>query len=416
MADPALGPAKRREPPERKERRAGWRWAFHRLREYLFLAIDRLLLSVIPHARPQAVMVIATHGLGDLVLFAPFWPKLLALYPGRPSVLVCSIAARDFALRVLAPDRIIVLDRVAMRRHLGQRIGVLRAVARAGTEIAIQPTFNRDLLIEDTVIRASRARLKIGSVGTAMFITERQRRIGDRWYTRLVPEAPEIMHDSRRYGAFLAALGAPVGGVKRLRLAAPPRGPLVPLPPYLLIACAASAPVKAWPAKRFLKVAAEIADRTRLAVVLSAGPGEAAALPQSGGAAVINLVGRVAFEDFLALIAHARLVLANDSAPAHLAAALGVAAVVVMGGGIPGRYWPYPEGDDSPVVAVSVTPAWECFGCGWRCRYALAPGEPAPCIAAVGEAEIVRQAMDCLGRRTGADAQASPAALEHDRA
>jgi ADP-heptose:LPS heptosyltransferase len=103
-------------------------------------------------------------------------------------------------------------------------------------------------------------------------------------------------------------------------------------------------------------------------------------------------------QGLISVLAHARIVLCNDSAPAHLAAALGVPVVAVGGGGMPERYLPYPSAgaDAGQPYLVVVDPPWPCFGCGWQCRYAPPPGTVAPCVAEVTVRQVVGAALALL--------------------
>ena len=58
-----------------------------------------------------------------------------------------------------------------------------------------------------------------------------------------------------------------------------------------------------------------------------------------------NLTGETEIEELAYLITHARLIVANDSGPIHLAAALGVPVVALFGPTQPERFGPYPLDD-----------------------------------------------------------------------
>jgi heptosyltransferase III len=103
-------------------------------------------------------------------------------------------------------------------------------------------------------------------------------------------------------------------------------------PPWLFVQPGAGSPAKCWPAEAFARVIVTLAGRARLNVVVHQGPadGEAArALRRHVGAGVVWLVE----PDLPALagaLAHARLYLGNDSGVSHLAAALGVPALILF--------------------------------------------------------------------------------------
>ena len=64
----------------------------------------------------------------------------------------------------------------------------------------------------------------------------------------------------------------------------------------------------------------------------------------------LDLRGKVPLNELPALIGHADLVVSNDSAPLHVASAMGRPSVSLFGPTDPVRYGPYPAGSDDSVV------------------------------------------------------------------
>jgi ADP-heptose:LPS heptosyltransferase len=164
---------------------------------------------------------------------------------------------------------------------------------------------------------------------------------------------------------------------------------------YIVLACEASAALKAWPAEDFIETGLAIAAQTERSVVLV---GEVASSSPAVLAGMIDLRATTDLQGLIAVLGHADLVLCNDSAPVHLAAALDVPVVAVAGGGIPGRYLPYPPGNAHAALPVLVTvePVLPCFGCGWHCRYAVAAATPVPCVAEVPVDRVLTAARGLL--------------------
>ncbi len=100
---------------------------------------------------------------------------------------------------------------------------------------------------------------------------------------------------------------------------------------------------------------------------------------------VFNLAGRTTLGEMAALIRRCRILVGADECGPHLASALGVPNVVVVGGGHFGRYIPY-----SPLTSVVSLPL-DCYGCQWEC-----PHDRAHCLADLSPdvvAEAVRQTL-----------------------
>lgn len=76
-----------------------------------------------------------------------------------------------------------------------------------------------------------------------------------------------------------------------------------------------------------------------------------------------NLCGKTTLGQAAALMTHARVALGAETGLAHLACAMGLPQVVLLGGGHFGRFMPY-----SPLTAFVSLPL-DCFGCGWICQH-----------------------------------------------
>ena len=97
--------------------------------------------------------------------------------------------------------------------------------------------------------------------------------------------------------------------------------------PYLLLHPGASAPSRRYPAQRWLEVLPLLATRIDLPLVIAGGSNELAlastlsAMGTAMGTSCINVAGKTSFGMLAALIEGARVLVACNSAPAHIAAA-----------------------------------------------------------------------------------------------
>ncbi len=109
----------------------------------------------------------------------------------------------------------------------------------------------------------------------------------------------------------------------------PDKRPLVGFHPR-----ASYGPAKCWPAAKFSRLAGKL-TRRRKAIVLLFGSGRERQLLEEivagAGKDTVNLAGRTDLKTLAALLSLCRVVVANDSGPLHLAAALGVPVVGLYG-------------------------------------------------------------------------------------
>jgi len=100
--------------------------------------------------------------------------------------------------------------------------------------------------------------------------------------------------------------------------------------PLVVVHVGATAPSRRWPAERFGEAADTLAREQRARVVFTGSEDEASLVESARScmrSASISLAGRLSLGELAALIARADVLLANNTGPAHLAAALGTPVV-----------------------------------------------------------------------------------------
>ena len=128
--------------------------------------------------------------------------------------------------------------------------------------------------------------------------------------------------------------------------------PLLPAEPYAVFLPATHWPTKRWPTARFAELVTPLRERFGLTSVVAGGPD---AEPVAGA---ISLAGRTTLRQLVAVLERASVVVANDTGPMHIAAALGRPLATVFGPTDPGRTGPY--GRPYSVVRLDL-PCSPCF-------------------------------------------------------
>jgi heptosyltransferase I len=115
---------------------------------------------------------------------------------------------------------------------------------------------------------------------------------------------------------------------------------------YAVIGPGGSWRAKCWPAKRYGEVCRAIESETGLRVVVIEGPGEKPIVEEvcRAAAPAHPVAMRTTIEELMGLLAHARCMIAADSGPLHLAAALGTPVVGLYGPTDPARNGPFTPG------------------------------------------------------------------------
>ncbi len=374
------------------------RWRLSEARAFLLAGFDAIALRLLRRGQAArlsgkpSVAVFLLHGAGDLVLALPCLRQIRQRYPGERFhlVLYCQPSAVELAGRFAPADEIVEIDRHRIVRSLAYRLQVLTKLAARRHALALQPTFNRMLAVEDCLMRATMAEERLGSGGSKDFLGPIGRRLGNRWYHHLTSPADQPMHELDRYAEFLAGLGWPNPPPTLPDLSLPPAKSAL-APGYLLIIPDASSPLKSWPMAKFEALACALADGSDRPIVIAArkaieGFGQQL-VPLRGRQQLVDMSGQTSIMQFLTLIRDAGLVITNDSAGLHFAVALGRPTLAIAGGGLPERYHPYPAWADARLSVVERR--LPCYGCSWRCIYNVAPGSPAPCIGDIEVSDVM---------------------------
>jgi lipopolysaccharide heptosyltransferase I len=177
--------------------------------------------------------------------------------------------------------------------------------------------------------------------GAAMFYTERViptgRHVAELNYS-LVERAGAARPATPEY-----PLRVPAGGAASIRARLHERGIDGG---YIVVGPGGSWRAKCWPAERYGELCREFGRKYNLRVVVIHGPGEkfiAEEVLRAATPAQPALISTT-LEELMGLLAHARCVIAADSGPLHLAAALGAPVVGLYGPTDPARNGPFAPG------------------------------------------------------------------------
>jgi ADP-heptose:LPS heptosyltransferase len=378
-----------------------WARGAARLGANAFLyAFDTIVLTLCDRRprvayRQEKVVIVKIDGIGDFVLFLHYFELMRKFFENAEVTLVCAKDCVDLASSMPFFDNVIDVEIGTFYKNIIYRAEVLGLIHDMNFDVCVHPTHSRKFALSDAIVRATAASVRIGSSGDLSNIGFLEKRISDGYYTKLVPAASQYMSELKRNSEFTAALCkeevlSRLGSLARLTFKKPELGPDGN---YFVIFPGAGWSGRCWPPERFAGIAAKVACQWGSRPIICGSKSDAevarAILGHLGGNA-IDMTGKTSIPQMIELFRFARMVISNETSAIHIAAALGVPAVCILGGGHFGRFLPF-DPDEVPVPTNCpsiVYSKMDCFGCNWNCLFKIEKGKAAPCIDRVEEAWV----------------------------
>lgn len=377
------------------------------------------IVSMPPTSRADGgVLVVRLDAIGDFVLWLREAQSLREALPGQRITLAANAVWAPLARQLPYWDEVIAIDVGNYQHTFLYRWHCLRRIRRGNFATAVQPTYSRTL-DADSLVRASRARDRIGNVGDLTNISPRQRRLSDPWYTRLVPIRDDERTEIERNRTFLRGLTGGMSPERGFRLPHVAQLPahMAPSRPFFIVFPGASWAGRQWPVASFAQVVDALEQQHGWDAVLCGSGAERALCSEVAALCArlpLNLAGLTSLPEFCELLRQARLLVANETSAVHIAAAVDTPSVCLLGGGHFGRFVPYPVGACS-TPPEPVHEPMPCYGCNWTCTQPHVPGDAVPCVSAISVVAVLRGAERALASHTRDATPASPVRIEGGR-
>jgi len=304
------------------------------------------------------ILAVRLGSLGDIVHALPAVASLRAAFPaGRLDWLV-ETRWREFVVRNPDVNQVVAVDTLSWRRRAlapvtwGEIRSAVRALRAAGYDLAVdfQGLFKSALLarLSGAPRRIGFERGSLKEPAAATFYTETVRPATGAHVIEMnlaLARAAGAAGDDRRFS--LPTSPEEEGSLEAILRRQQIRGD------YFVLSPGGGWGSKRWPPERYAQLHNELARRTGWRSFLNAGPGEEELVSRIvAGCRVTRPVNSpLTLGQLIALLRRARVVVAGDTGPLHLAAALGTPVVGLYGPTDPARNGPVgPEGSGRAAV------------------------------------------------------------------
>lgn len=291
----------------------------------------------------RRLLAIRLDNVGDVLMTTPALAALRAGLPDARITLLASTGGAMAAPHLREVDEVIAFDApwMACGRESPATValhGLTQRLSAASFDAAIVFT-----VCTQSALPAAMLALQAGIPLRLAHCRENPYALLTDWVRDEETPAPGMRHEVQRQLDLVASIGLGTGthalrflldagdrarAAARLRAAGLPDGAR-----YFVVHPGASAASRRYPAERFAEAAAAVARASGSVPVVVGGPSEAALVAAVCGAPgappAVALVGGLTLGELGALIAGADVTLCNNSAPSHLAAAVGGRVVVL---------------------------------------------------------------------------------------
>jgi ADP-heptose:LPS heptosyltransferase len=351
----------------------------------LLLCADSVC-RIFPARRQRVALIIRLDAVGDFFIWMQSGAAELCEYGrrlGLKNVLVANSSWAEFARTLNIWDAVLEVDTARFSRIGWYRFKCLRQIRAFGATVSIQPRAARSFQLDDEIVRVAGADRRIGSEATDLNTGRALRRLGDSFYTQLVPvNRDRREHETVRNCDFTRA----IAGVVPKPYMFSQQDKAV-RPGVIAVVPGAGWTGRNWPVANYAKLAAYILQTYPEMTIELLGSASDRHLGEeillSVGRGIVDKIGKTTLIEYIDHLATAELVITNDSSAYHIAKALGRNVLCFLGGGHYGWFAPYPDDVASEGESIVLNAPMACYWCNWKCRFPTGPGGAVRCVASI---------------------------------
>lgn len=295
------------------------------------------------------ILLVKLESIGDYILFRNFIPLLREKFKGSKITFCGNSEIKELVLSYDKDlyDDFIWIERLKFLNNISYKYQVLRDIYSRGFETAINTSYTREILFGDQIIEASSADKKIGCAGP-LDQRKRTKLLTDRFYTELFEQSDTRMFDFLRNKEFFELLLDAKINISKPHITPLSTSDDLGLQNYILLFPGSKEEKRKWRPENFAAVGNYIHNNSPYNIVIEGSRKEKVLAQEiinniSQKQRVTDLTGKTSVSGLVKIISGAEFVISNDSAAAHIAAALNIKFICVSNGSYYGRFNPYPS-------------------------------------------------------------------------
>jgi ADP-heptose:LPS heptosyltransferase len=350
------------------------------------------------HPYSNNILIIRTDQIGDYVLFAPALKYLKNKYHDLNISLLVQDTVGGLALDNPYIDDIITFNKKKYQLNIFYRLKTLWRIKVRNYRIVLNAVYSRDI-ISDEVTLWSCGEEKIGwdTISPNLYLDEKVQDKGI--YTHILTSKginfdthelqinfelvklmgieiheyiPELYISEKQKDNARKLLGD-VGNSKKFLIG---------------LILEANDPARKWAYEKYVQLVNRIHNEFINSTFILIGTDNKNSFKIKDNYGILDLLGKTKVNDLPAILSKCSLVIGNESGPIHIANAVGVRSICIMGGGHFNRFVPYPKDGAFCNMITPVFHKMDCFKCGWNCIYESTNCPSFPCIDAISVDDV----------------------------
>lgn len=319
--------------------------------------INSLIIKIIQlkkrSIKEKTLLVIRLDSIGDYILVQNFFNVLRndSLFNNYNITLCGNIIWKDLAEHCNKKDfdNFIWINKKKFKWNLFYKYDTLQKIYLAGYETAIETTFSREILFGDTIIKASKAKERIGSGGSREnYVKWKRSLFSDDYFTKLITQSNEILFEFYRNKEFFEKLLKKKIDITKPHLDFSSIQMSLPLPnEYFVIVPGAQEKSRRWSEENFVTLINFLLREYSFDILLVGSASEnkitEKIVEQINSKRVLNLAGKTSLPELGKIISKAKLLISNETSAVHFAAAVETKFICLSNGQRFGRFMPYPK-------------------------------------------------------------------------
>lgn len=302
---------------------------------------------------PKTLLLIRLDSIGDYILVQNFFSffRNHPVYQDYKFSLCGNIIWKDLAeyLNENIFDSFIWINRKKFRWNFLYKYSLLKQIYKAGYETVIETTFTREILFGDTIVKASKAKERIGSTGSPDSHLKWKRKIfSDDYYTKLITQSEKNIFEFYRNKEFFEKvlktkidITKPSMNFEKVEYKFPVENE------FIVIVPGAQEKARRWSENNFTELIEHLLKEYHYEILLAGSPSEKIIIKKIidriNSQRVLDISGKTTLTQFGKIISKTKLLISNETSAVHFAAAVNTPFICISNGQRFGRFMPYPE-------------------------------------------------------------------------